>query len=118
MSESLANMLRSLEGGPLGEGVDGLVEGIQDPYQDQLARGPHAVTFLDLLDAGWILVVDVVRAGQRLEHQVQQLKERAFYLTPLIRVTLYHRDKVVNAHVVCGDSALCLVGYWNVGGLW
>jgi hypothetical protein len=100
------------------EELDSLLEGNHDPSQDQLARGPRDVPFLHLLDAGWILTADIVKAGQGLEHQVQQLKERAFYLMPPFRVPLYHRHKVVDVHIVCGDWELCLVGYWNIGGLW
>jgi hypothetical protein len=44
--------------------LDGLVKGIQDPFQDQLARDPPVAPFLHLLDAGWLLVVDVVGDGQ------------------------------------------------------
>jgi hypothetical protein len=88
--------------------LDGLLDGVDEPSENDFPGGPLAITFQEFLDGGRLLPVLVIRLLQSSKDGIEGMQEGALNLESPLGPALYQRQKVVYVQVVRGDGALCI----------
>jgi hypothetical protein len=84
--------------------LEGQLDGVEDPSQDDFSGGPRGVSFTHLFDRCRLLAMLGIAGVERAKYTIECVEENAFDMAEMVPCSLDHPNEVIDVYVPLLDD--------------
>jgi hypothetical protein len=84
--------------------VEGQLDGVEDPSQDDFSGGPRGVSFAHFLDRYRLLAMLEIAGVKRAKYPIERVEENAFDVAAMVPPSLDQSNEVIDVYVPLLDG--------------